>query len=299
MFDVIVLTCDDYLSPKERNWYTDNILREDQLIMDALSGRGLKVGRKSWSDADFDWKHTKAALIRTAWDYFHRIAEWQQFLKIVSERTTLINPIELVKWNSDKHYLGQLRDLGVHIPETHFIEQGDKTTLKELHSLHCWEETILKPCVSGSARHTYRLNISSLDEHEATFQKLISEEAMMLQPFQKSILTEGEISLMVMGGKFTHAVIKKAKEGDFRVQDDFGGSVYPYEPSKEEMRFAETAVQACSPEPLYARVDIIRDNQGALSLIELELVEPELWFRLEPSAADTLAEAIVQTQGIF
>ena len=97
---------------------------------------------------------------------------------------------------------------------------------------------------------------------------------------------------MVMGGQFTHAVLKIAKPGDFRVQDDFGGTVHEYQPTLEEIAFAEKAVAACDPQPYYARVDIIRDNNNELAVIEMELIEPELWFRLKPAAAEVLVEAI-------
>ena len=106
------------------------------------------------------------------------------------------------------------------------------------------------------------------------------------------MVERGEVSLMIMGGKFTHGVLKIAKLGDFRVQDDFGGSVQDYKPTTEEIDFAEKTIQACDPPPSYARVDIIRDNNDKLALIELELIEPELWFRLQPKAAQMLAEAI-------
>jgi glutathione synthase/RimK-type ligase-like ATP-grasp enzyme len=122
---------------------------------------------------------------------------------------------------------------------------------------------------------------------------LIKKEAMMLQPFQQSVPQKGEVSMMIMGGQYTHAVLKKAKAGDFRVQDDFGGTVELYEPSNAEIAFAEKVVAACAVPPLYARVDIIEDNAGDLAVIEMELIEPELWFRLKPEAADVLAAAVV------
>jgi len=161
-----------------------------------------------------------------------------------------------------------------------------------------WGNIILKPCISGASRHTYKLNKDNITAHEDIFQSLILKEAMMLQPFQRDIVEKGEVSLMVMGGEFTHAVLKVAKAGDFRVQDDFGGTVNVYDPSPEEMAFAESAVAACSPQPTYARVDIIKDNNGELAVIELELIEPELWFRLNPNAAKVLAEALV-SKSIF
>ncbi len=113
----------------------------------------------------------------------------------------------------------------------------------------------------------------------------------MLQPFQHRIVTEGEISMMVFNGQFTHAILKQAKAGDFRVQDDFGGSVHDYIPTQKEIEFAEQAVQCCPELPLYARVDIFTDNEGNLAVSELELIEPELWFRNHPEAAHVLAKA--------
>ena len=117
---------------------------------------------------------------------------------------------------------------------------------------------------------------------------------MILQPFQHNIVVKGEISLIVINGKFTHAVLKIAKKGDFRVQDDFGGSVHNYTPTLLEINFAEKAVEACDELPIYARVDVFTDNNNNLALAELELIEPELWFRNNPRAADELAKGVLQ-----
>lgn len=288
LYDFVILTDDNYIQAPTPS--TQNCWLEDNLLWKALENRGFKVGRKSWSDPDFDWSNTKAVIFRTTWDYFDRFEEWQAWLTLVSGKTRLVNPIEMVRWNMDKHYLRNLHSRGLNIPETRYIEPGEITSLNSLHQETGWTETILKPCVAGSARHTYRLKPHQLGQHEDTFQELISREAMMLQPFQHGILVHGEISLIVIGGTCTHAVIKKAKKGDFRVQDNFGGSVSLYEPNEEEMAFAEKAVAACDSLPAYARVDIIRDNNGQLALIEIELIEPELWFRLKPQAADALAQ---------
>ena len=288
-YDFVILTDDKFVQPP-RNWQTENGWQEDRLVMQALERQGFKVARKSWADPDFDWADTHAAIFRTTWDYFNRFAEWQQWLEHVSQKTMLINPIEMARWNMDKHYLGELAQRGINIPETRYIEPGEKTDLATLHETTGWTDTILKPCIAGSARHTYRLHKDKLSAHEDLFQQLITKEAMMLQPFQVNVVSQGEISIMLMGGTYTHAVIKNAKPGDFRVQDDFGGTVALYEPNAEEIAFAQQVVEACNSLPAYARVDIIRDNDGALALIELELIEPELWFRLHPPAADVLAE---------
>jgi glutathione synthase/RimK-type ligase-like ATP-grasp enzyme len=117
---------------------------------------------------------------------------------------------------------------------------------------------------------------------------------MLLQDFQESVLNQGEISFIVIGGRCTHAVCKRPKAGDFRVQDDHGGTVTEYHCSAEEAQFAERAVLACPEMPLYARVDVVRDQRGGLVVMELELLEPELFFRFHPPAADALAHALAK-----
>lgn len=292
LYDFVVLTDDRYVAPITLDENVQNILTEDGLVLDALKANGYRVTRISWSNPEFNWASTQAVIFRTTWDYFDRFEEWKAWLASTSKLTEMVNPYALINWNMDKHYLRDLNDRGINIPATRYIEIGEETNLKALYHETGWTDCILKPCVSGASRHTYKLNVDTLQEHEEIFQTLIAKEAMMLQPFQKNVVEKGEVSLMVMGGEFTHAVLKVAKPGDFRVQDDFGGTVHLYDPSSEEIAFAEKAVAACDPQPTYARVDIIRDNNDQLALIELELIEPELWFRLKPEAAEVLAKAL-------
>ncbi len=292
LYDCVILTDQRYLNDSKTDTYKHNVYFEDRLVYHALEELGLKTLRLAWDDAFFDWSSTKSVLFRTTWDYFDRFAEFSEWLELVSKQTTLLNSEALIRWNIDKHYLLDLQNNGVHIAESHFIEQGAQVSLEQLHDILDWNETVLKPCISGSARHTYHLHPETIETHETLFQELIANEAMMLQPFQHKIVSQGEISMMVFNGQFTHAVLKKAKAGDFRVQDDFGGSVHQYQPTQEEIIFAETTVQACDELPIYARVDIFEDNDGEIALSELELIEPELWFRLHPEAAKLLANGI-------
>ncbi|MFK7749603.1 MAG: RimK family alpha-L-glutamate ligase [Kordia sp.] len=290
--DVVILTDKRYTNPIERNEYTNNVLQEDQLVKDALEAVDLKVLRLAWDDVDFDWNTTKYVLFRTTWDYFDRFDEFSIWLSKVSQQTTLLNSAKMIYWNIDKHYLQDLAKNNVAIVPTYFIEKGDTRSLAEIHQELAWEETVVKPCVSGAARHTYKLNPTNISKHESVFKSLIAAEAMLLQPFMHQIMSKGEISIIVINGKYTHAILKKAKQGDFRVQDDFGGSVHEYKPSATEIEFAENAVKACIEMPMYARVDIIWDNENQLAISELELIEPELWFRFNKNAATQLANGI-------
>ncbi|MEC7264721.1 MAG: hypothetical protein VXW38_13350 [Bacteroidota bacterium] len=297
-FDVVVLTDRRYVAPEKRTPYVENVLLEDRLVLEALQEQGLKVIRKSWDDVDFDWSSTKLAVFRTTWDYFDRYEEFSKWFQSASQQTQFVNSKELIDWNIDKHYLKDLSDAGVTIPKTFFVEKGTPTTLEEAfseaidHFGFRNDIFVLKPCVSGAARHTYKIKKGDISNHEAVFQQLISEEAMMLQEFQDHIVSEGEISMMLFNGEFTHAVLKIAKPGDFRVQDDFGGSVHEYQPSADQIAFAQKVVNAAPELPVYARVDLFKDNEGNWALAELEIFEPELWFRHNPEAAQTLAKAI-------
>ncbi|MBO6524807.1 MAG: hypothetical protein JJ971_13330 [Balneolaceae bacterium] len=296
-FDVVILTESRYLNPTKSNDYIQNILIEDGLLQAALEKLGLRVTRKDWADPDFDWSSTKCAIFRTTWDYFDRFEEFKAWLKRVESQTQFINPIPQVRWNMDKWYLKDLNEKGIHVVETKYIQQGETKTLAECITDTGWKEVILKPTIAATARHTYRLNSENIDTHEEIFSKLISEEDLMLQPFQKNIMTKGEVSFVVIGGKYTHSVLKKGKAGDFRVQDDFGGTLHAYEASSKEIAFVEHVTKACNPLPAYARVDVMWDNEGNLAISEVELFEPELWFRRNKKAVDQFAQVIAERLG--
>lgn len=292
-FDITILTDKRYDSPSIINPYIQNVLHEDNLLFVALEKEGLKVCRTYWDNPNFDWSTTKYIIFRTTWDYFDRFDEFSTWLEKVNRLTTLINPKSLIYWNIDKHYLQDLEKLGVRIPPTLFIEKGDNSSLKETIEKTNWTEFILKPAISGAARHTYRINRNELSDYEAQFSALIANESMLIQEYQKQITTKGEIAFMIFGGKFSHAILKTAKPGDFRVQDDFGGTISSFEPNENEIRFAEDIVSKLSPIPIYARVDVIWDNNDDLCIGEIELIEPELWFRMAPLSADKCAKAII------
>jgi glutathione synthase/RimK-type ligase-like ATP-grasp enzyme len=291
MYDIVVLTEKAYINPKKADWYVQQVLDEDNYVLEALSRAGFSVCKKAWCDPEFDWGSTKAVMFRTTWDYFDRYAEFSVWLQEVSKTCALINSAELIDWNIDKRYLLELQKKGVNVASTQLLEKGSSVQLAQKFASTGWSEAVLKPVVSGAARHTYRITTDNVAEHQEILEKLLTEEHMFLQEFLNDIVEFGEISLMFMGGVFTHAIRKIAKSGDFRVQDDHGGRVVSHLASAEEIAFGGRAIAACPELPTYARVDIVRDNSGELSICELELIEPELWFRENPAAADELAKA--------
>lgn len=291
-YDIVILTDHRYENPEVKDWYIEQILLEDGLVQKALEKKGLKVIRKSWDSINFDWSKARFAIFRSTWDYFDRFSEFFAWFEKIRKVIKFINCPEIIYWNLDKHYLSDLKKSNINIPPTIFIEKFEQQSLNTLFKKTEWTKAVLKPAIAGAARETFLIKKEEHLTYEKVLQRLIKKEAMLFQEFQHQIQSKGEISLMMIDGNFSHAVLKKAKPGDFRVQDDFGGTVLDYVPNKEEITFAEKAIAACPKATTYGRVDIFYDNNNLLSLGELELIEPELWFRKHPTAADKLADAI-------
>ncbi|MEC7998549.1 MAG: hypothetical protein VX128_01370 [Bacteroidota bacterium] len=291
-YDVVVLTDSRYVKPLKTNTYISNVLREDELVINALKEKNLSVVKKDWNDSIFDWETTRSILFRSTWDYFDKFELFKKWFNKTKNKCLMINSTETIEWNIDKHYLLDLQEHQIPIPNSEFIKRGSSIDLSLLMQKKNWNEIVVKPTISGAAKNTYRLKEEEITQFGPTWEKLIYKEDFIVQEFQNNVITEGEVAMIVIGGKFTHAVLKKAKEGDFRVQDDFGGSIAIYNPSEEMVKLAEKCTRILTPIPSYARVDIIWDNLWELAVSELELIEPELWFRLNPNAAQKLAHHV-------
>jgi len=293
--DIVILTEARYESAAPSDPYLTNLLQEDELLAAALRRQGCSVRRIDWARPDADWSQPCAAIFRSTWDYFLKIDAFLDWLAGVELQLPLFNTATTVRWNANKLYLRDLQQRGIRIVETEFCTRAELPDLNELLQRWNGERVILKPAVSGAAWHTYLLDRNSEADISSALRDFAPDALFLVQPFQTGITQAGEISLIVIDGQVTHAVRKQARAGDFRVQDDHGGTVAPHVPTGEEIDFALQAIAACDPPPLYARVDLIRDNAGELALMELELIEPELFFRFHPQAADRLAKAAVRS----
>lgn len=294
--DIALLTDHRFTAPSAApgDWFLENILLDDRILSEALGEHGLTTTRVDWASPDVDWSRFRCVVFRTTWDYFDRFDEFTAWLGRVEGATRLCNTGSIIRWNMDKHYLADLASLGIPIVACRFIERGSEERLADLLEASGWKEAIIKPAVSGGARHTYRVNRESAAELEPVVRQLLATRTLILQPFVEEIMREGEDTLMVLNGRYTHAIRKIAKPGDFRVQADHGGTVHDLTPTAEHIELAEQAMAACRPFPAYGRVDMVRDNDGRLAIMELELIEPELWLRHHPPAAKEMAEAIAK-----
>jgi len=290
--DITLLTCRAYYKPDIVTPYIQNILLEQELLKSAFEAQGLKVDITYWDNPTYEWQETKSVLFRTIWDYFERFDEFWDWLEQVKTKTRLINSYELIKWNIDKHYLKDMSSWGIETVPTYFADKGCNMKLHEIAKRNQWKDLVIKPAISASAFKTYKILANEIQANEKLFNSLVQERNMLVQPYFETITQLGEASLMVLDGKFTHAILKKAQPGDFRVQDDFGGTVHNYIPTKAEINFAEEVFKTCKTKPVYGRVDIVWDNDKNFYLSELEIIEPELWIRNYPKCAERIAEAV-------
>lgn len=267
---------------------------DDKPLHAALVERGVEVVQPVWSDFDFDWRGCDACLIRTTWDYQDHHEAFIAWAARVATQTRLFNPFELIRWNTDKHYLRDLESRGVSIIETVWLETGAQVDLNRVLAERGWDKAFLKPVIGSTARETLRFDATDDSIEQATrhLDRLLAGESMMLQPYLSSVETEGELSVILIGGQVTHCVRKIPVPGDYRVQDDFGASDEPIQLSASDLDLARSIVAKVDWPWLYARVDFLRDRDGQLKLSELEMVEPSLFFRHSPTAADQLADAL-------
>jgi len=278
------------------DWYLANILRDDALLQQALTQLGISSVRIDWADPEVDWALFELAVFRTTWDYYERHEEFTPWLGNVQRMLPLCNTPEIIRWNMDKHYLLDLQSQGVAVVPFVLLEAGSQVDLAASMREQGWTQAVVKPCVSGGARLTYRVNADNASEVEGIIRPHLASEAFMLQPFVDAVLASGEDSLMVFDGQFTHAIRKLAKTGDFRVQDDHGGTVHERTPEPDQIVLAEQAMQAAlnitGSRPVYGRADMVQMSDGSWAIMELELLEPELWLRYSPPAAEVFARGI-------
>jgi glutathione synthase/RimK-type ligase-like ATP-grasp enzyme len=262
------------------------LISDEQSLIKAFNSKGIECKALIWSEPHV-WSDYQAVIIRTPWDYFNHKEQFLNVLKTISQKTGLLNPIDLVNWNLDKHYLMELQNKGIAtIPTSHVSSIDDlKSQLQKLQ----YERFVLKPFVSAGAYKTFAFSKHQIpDEVEALD---FVAEAFMLQPFLEEIQTRGEASLIYINGDFSHAIIKTPAPNDFRVQEDFGGKVELYAPTENELLLSQQVMDNLPHKSLYARVDISWFNKLP-SLMEVELVEPELFFRFSKTAAEKLVSSL-------
>jgi glutathione synthase/RimK-type ligase-like ATP-grasp enzyme len=268
------------------------ITDDDQPLAHALQALGYRVEPEPWTDIDPE-AHLAAdpVVLRSTWDYHRVPTMFRAWLDAMADSSRLLlNPADAVRDNIDKVYLQRLERAGIAIPATRWIDKPDAASLAAILQAEGWAQAVLKPRIAATAYGTFLI----ADDRLPTEDDLAPARASgaLVQEFIPEITSGGEVSMVYAGGQFSHAVVKRATSGDFRVQKDFGGSVVAVAPSAALLAFGEAVMAHVPASCAYARVDAVESARGPL-LMELELIEPELYFSIVPGSAERMARAIV------
>ena len=276
---------------------------DDELLREELGARGVEATAVAWDREGSRLDSFDACVVRSTWDYHEKRDEFLVWTRRVEARMPLWNSAETIAWNSSKTYLRELAAGGVRTVPTVWVARGEQASLGELLVKHGWEEAVVKPVVDLGARNLTR--VCGDDAGQQALARILERHGAMVQPFLPSLEEQGELSLIYITGQFSHAVRKRPAPGDFRVQSIWGGTVAPTEPNPAHLELAQAALSQvrrtieplCGTKvrrtPLYARVDLVEDLDGRPCLIELELIEPNLYLTQHPPAASLLADAVV------
>lgn len=258
-------------------------------LVEGLKAAGHDASVAGWDDESVDWASFDAILIRATWNYAWHLDAFRAWIARADEQTTLINPIETLEWNLHKGYLKELQAAGIPIIPTAFFEQYASASIMELCESRGWSRIVIKPTVSAGSFGTRAFDLCKGDvpAAQAFFDEMIAQREMMIQRFVPAVETVGETALIVIDGELTHAIEKRPRFDD---QDE---EVYLRESISDEMRdIATKVIDAANKDHLYARVDVIPNDDGSLMLSELEMLEPSLFFPYCERAVEVFVQGV-------
>jgi len=266
---------------------------DDQVLADALKARGVEVTPVPWTELDpYAILDSPPILLRSTWDYHRMPTMFRSWLASLADAGRPVwNPAAVANGNIDKIYLKELAAAGIAIPRTHWLDRVDLGSIAATLTGQGWDRAVLKPRIAATAYGTFLIDDTTVLSEDDLLPARAS--GALVQEVIPEIIDRGEISIVFFGGVVSHAVLKRARQGEFRVQKDFGGHVEPTNPSAALLAFAKEVMTQVPADCLYARVDVVDTARGPL-LMELELIEPELYFSIVPEAAARLADLIVR-----
>jgi glutathione synthase/RimK-type ligase-like ATP-grasp enzyme len=276
----------------------------DAPLVDALAARGATVHAPRWDDEGVDWSAFDVTVVRTPWDYPQRRDRFVTWAERTGVVTSLWNTPDVLRWNTHKSYLLELEERGAPVVPTAWLAAGDRVDLGDLLVSRSWPRAVIKPAVASGSDgllrvvHPVGADGSRVDPDVGVGQhhldRLLDEGDVLVQPYLESVERDGEVSVVLVDGTPTHAVRKTPVRGEFRIQEQFGGRYERLDlagAAAAPAALARWVLEAAGHEFLYARVDLLLDENGAWQLAELEVTEPDLYLALAPGVATVLAEA--------
>lgn len=265
---------------------------EDQLLIPELAKFNITATAVIWDNKTVNWTDFDYLIFRNTWDYFEKETEFNLWLDQIEQLgIKTLNPIDIIKKNKHKFYLREMEMQGIKILPTIFMDKTDLLDIDKKIPPH-WEKAVIKPAFSAGSYQTEVFELEDLQKINSKYKNIASEKELLLQEFMPEIQTLGETSFIFFNKKFSHAVNKKPVEGDFRIQVQFGGKYTLTQPNFALIEKAQKIVDTFTGELLYARVDgiVIQDE---LHLMEVECIEPDLYFNLSEGSLQRFVSAIV------
>lgn len=284
--NIALLTCDKL--PK--------LNPEDQLLIPELAKHQIQAKAVVWDDPNINWTKFDWLIFRNTWDYFEKESAFNHWLdQIENLGIKTLNPIATIRLNKHKFYLRDLEQQGIATIPTLFIDKTPNLNLSEIIPSH-WKKVVIKPAFSGGSYQTTLFNIANTAEINDEYKNIASEKELLVQEFMPEIQEFGETSFIFFNKKLSHCVNKKPTTGDFRVQIQFGGQYTIVEPANEVIQQAQRIINTFDDPLLYARVDgIVINNE--LHLMEVECIEPDLYFNLSNGSQSRFVAELVKLIG--
>ncbi len=268
-----------------------NLTKSDQLLIPELAKYNHHATAEIWDDDQINWNDFDLLIFRNTWDYFEKQTQFDIWLQqIEKSKIKTLNALSIINQNKHKFYLRDLQQQGITIIPTIFIPKTNQLQLDQLVPKH-WTKAVIKPAYSAGSFLTQVFDIQNINIINQEYQPIAAQKDLLLQEFMPQIQSEGETSFVFFDKQFSHAVNKKPVEGDFRIQSQFGGKYSLVAPSKKLIEKAQNIVNSFKDKLLYARVDGIIINDE-LFLMEVECLEPDLYFDLKPGATQAFVAAI-------
>lgn len=266
---------------------------DDRLLVSYLQTQGHVITPAIWDDPAVQWTSFDVLVIRSTWDYHLKIDAFSIWLDYVDQLEIMVfNPVSVLQWNKNKNYLLRFRSLGIAIQPFEYCDEGSQCSLNDMLKRNAWTKAVIKPSISCGAHHTFIVEPNNSNEHQDIFVDLLRDQSMIVQKFSPEIITNGELSLIYFNKEFSHAVCKKVKQGEFRVQARYGGQHQSFIPEQRLMHEADRILALIPEALLYARIDGFLDEKGQFQLMELELLEPSLFFDSNPLATEKFNQAM-------
>ncbi|MDM1553891.1 hypothetical protein PYS58_16270 [Chryseobacterium indologenes] len=265
---------------------------EDTDLISFLKEKGLDAVPSIWNDENVDWSSFDVAIIKSPWDYHNHLNEFLNWLDHIEKMgVRVLNPVEIIKWNSDKHYLKDIADKQLPVIASEYLERGSSFENRFFDLLNA-DKLVVKPCVSAGAQNAVTISSDNVDERSKEINELLKEQDYIVQPFVEEI-KNGEWSFLFFNGKYSHCSLKTPKQGDFRVQHYHGGSISYPTPDPLYIEQAGAYVKTLPQSTLYARVDgVLIDN--TFKLMELELIEPYLFLNGDNTLLENYYRALTE-----